>query len=146
MKIKFNKSSKNAITLIALVISILIIIILTGIALNIALDDSGTISRTSNASRDYKYDNVYEELHTIILTAQTEDIRNEPTLKSVVSYLLNDTENEYIISSESQADNSENVGDIQTANDVAGKTEVFIIFKDFEFRLDDDLKLHKIQF
>ncbi len=58
--LKFKKISKKqkwqerGITLIALVITIIILLILTGVTLNIALSDNGLFSKTKKAAEDYK--------------------------------------------------------------------------------------------
>ena len=146
MKNIFNKNSSSAITLISLVITIIVLLILAGVSLNISINNSDLINKTASTVKNQDYITVFEELQSIILAAQTEDIRNESNLKSVVKYLLNDSQNDYTISSKSKIDDPDNIGDIDSESQITPDTnEIFIIFKDKEIKLDKDLKLHKIE-
>ena len=136
MKIKINSNSESAITLIALVITIIVLIILAGVTLSLVIGDSGMISRTKDAVIVYNYDSIYEELYLKILEAQTTNIKAEPALKIIVEFLINDTENDYTISTFSQLDNPDDVGNIKNSSDLIGdETEIYIIYKNCEFKL-----------
>ena len=51
---KKQKLQERGITLIALVVTIIILLILSGVTLNIALSDNGLFSKTKKATEDYK--------------------------------------------------------------------------------------------
>ena len=147
MKIKINSNSESAITLIALVITIIVLIILAGVTLSLVIGDSGMISRTKDAVIVYNYDSIYEELYLKILEAQTTNIKAEPALKIIVEFLINDTENDYTISTFSQLDNPDDVGNIKNSSDLIGdETEIYIIYKNCEFKLDSNMKLYKTNY
>ncbi len=58
---KKQKLQERGITLIALVVTIIILLILSGVTLNIALSDNGLFSKTKKAAEDYKEDQNDEE-------------------------------------------------------------------------------------
>ncbi len=66
-KLKFKKIAKKqklqerGITLISLVVTIIILLILTGVTLNIALSDNGLFNKTKKAAEDYKQAQSEEE-------------------------------------------------------------------------------------
>ena len=62
--------NQKAITLIALIITIIILLILAGVTINIILGENGLISLTKNAGEDYIKAGLKEELETEILNIQ----------------------------------------------------------------------------
>lgn len=137
--------SNSAVTIMGLIVTILVLLILTGVALQITIDNTGIIPKTSNTAMKFNYDSAYEELKSKILEAQGENIREEPTLGSIIDFLKLDSNHDYTFNSESRKTNPTNIGNISSSSDLTGnETEIFIIYDDFEFKLDDDLILSKV--
>ena len=67
-----NLKSNKAITLIALVITIVILIILAGVLINVTLGNNGIINRAKNTVDDYKKAQYYEEINIEILEEEME--------------------------------------------------------------------------
>ena len=91
-KIKYQP---NAITLIALVITIIILIILAGVTLNLALGENGIFNKSKQGANKYMMESVKEELLLIIHDKELEYVKLEkeltlnelknPTIKDVES-------------------------------------------------------------
>ena len=76
-----NKKTKiqenKAITLIALVITIIVLIILAGVAINLTLGQNGLVTRAKQASENYRIAKEKEELQLEIADIQTQTIKEE---------------------------------------------------------------------
>ena len=76
-----NKNTKiqenKAITLIALVITIIVLIILTGVAINLAFGQNGLVAKAKQASENYRIAKEKEELELEIVDIQTQTIKEE---------------------------------------------------------------------
>ena len=76
-----NKNTKiqenKAITLIALVITIIVLIILTGVAINLAFGQNGLVPKAKQASENYRIAKEKEELEIEIVDIQTQTIKEE---------------------------------------------------------------------
>ena len=76
-----NKKTKiqenKAITLIALVITIIVLIILAGVAINLTLGQNGLFARAKQASENYRIAKEKEELQLEIADIQTQTIKEE---------------------------------------------------------------------
>ena len=68
--------SPHAITLIALIITIIIMLILAGITLNLTLGEHGIFKTAQNAGKEYKKAEIKEEIELAILDIQGEEIQN----------------------------------------------------------------------
>ena len=66
---KKQKLQERGITLIALVVTIVILLILSGVTLNIALSDNGLFDKTKKATEEYKAATVDEEKQIAMLEA-----------------------------------------------------------------------------
>ncbi len=65
---KKQKLQERGITLIALVVTIIILLILTGVTLNIALSDGGLFSKTREAAKKYQTESEREALEMSIMS------------------------------------------------------------------------------
>ena len=85
-KIKVKKILKKlrlqekGITLIALVVTIVILLILAGVTINIALSDNGLFGKAKEASEEYQKAQLKEEIETEILNLQTETLKSKKEL------------------------------------------------------------------
>ena len=68
--------SSNAITLIALIITIIIMLILVGITLNLTLGEHGIFTTAKNASDEYSKQEAREKLELVLLDMQSEKVTN----------------------------------------------------------------------
>ena len=77
MDIKTKIKHRNAITLIALVVTIIVLLILAGVTLSIAIDNGGLIGKARNAKETYKQGEINDlkslnTLDEIIVNAMAE--------------------------------------------------------------------------
>ena len=134
-----NKQLKNrkGITLIALVITIIILIILTTVAINLSFGKNGIIDKVRQSKEETLKSQALEELKIKILETQTEKEGNA-TLEDVVNTLKNDTNNDYIISLTKIATINGEIPNIVNA------TEIFVIYKKYQFKIDRSLTIRLI--
>lgn len=71
---------QKGITLIALVITIIVLIILAGVAINLSIGENGIFSKSIQAREQYKMAEAKEELELAILEIQTEHAENNTEL------------------------------------------------------------------
>ena len=67
---------QKGITLIALVVTIVILVILAGVAINLTLGENGIFTKAQYAKEQYEMAAVREELNLAMLEIQTEEINN----------------------------------------------------------------------
>ena len=67
-----SKKNENGITLIALVVTIVILIILATISINLILGDGGLVSRSQKSGEEYKIAGAREKLDITLGDAQIE--------------------------------------------------------------------------
>lgn len=77
--------SNKAITLIALVITIIILIILAGVSINILFDGDGIVNKAKKSAKEYEEETAREKLEIKLLDLKTEKVSNS-----------NYNENEYL--------------------------------------------------
>lgn len=66
------KNSKNGVTLLALVVTIIVLLILAGIAMTLVIGDNGIFSRTKKAKETYEESKAREKLELILSDLQIE--------------------------------------------------------------------------
>lgn len=72
----FKRKNQNGITLIALIITIIILLILAGVTISVLTGDSGLLSTTKRAGEEYTKAQLKEELEIEIVNIQSEKIGN----------------------------------------------------------------------
>ena len=75
-KAKMQKLQEKGITLIALVVTIVILLILAGVTLNIALSDNGLFNKAKKAVEDYKAASESEAISIYMISSQLEGKEN----------------------------------------------------------------------
>ena len=76
--LKRADTSQNGITLIALIITIIILIILAGITINLTVGDNGIFSKAKEARKQHEIADAREKIEIAMLDIQTEKIsKNE---------------------------------------------------------------------
>ena len=73
---KINKIGKNAITLIALVITIIIILILAGVTLTILIGENGLFAKTIKTKEMYEQKSAKERLELVLKEMQIDKRAN----------------------------------------------------------------------
>lgn len=112
-----EKSNKNGITLIALVITIIVLLILSAIILNMLMGDSGIIHKANTAKENTNYSTAYEEIQTKVLEAQSQK-EGKAKLTDIIEQLKNDSQYEYIINHTSQMASLSNKGTITSLENI----------------------------
>jgi len=72
-KLKINKAS--GITLIALVVTIIVLLILAGISIQMLTGDNGILNRAEQAVKEYSDANELEKIQIAVLSVQTQNER-----------------------------------------------------------------------
>ena len=85
---KKQKIQERGITLIALVVTIIILLILAGVTLNIALSDNGLFNKAKKAADDYNKKSIEEELQILFAEKQLDYYANNSSVKADVTDLL----------------------------------------------------------
>ena len=85
-----KKQNQKGITLIALVITIIVLLILAGITINLTVGQNGILNRAQEAGKNYKESEVRENVELALLDLQTEVIFDNQDL--TVEYALNKLE------------------------------------------------------
>ena len=82
-----NVNSQSGITIVALVITIVILIILAGISVGAITNDNGIISQATNAKNDIQYQQWSEKIDAAIIDVETKHVN--PTFDDVCQELKN---------------------------------------------------------
>ena len=96
--IKTNDFKNNGITLIALVVTIVVLLILAGISIGALTGDNGIINHAKDAKRDTEYAQWEEQIDVAIIDAESK--HRNPTMNDVIEEL----KNKEIINDEGQVD------------------------------------------
>ena len=111
---KIKKQAKG-ITLIALVVTIIVLLILAGVALNLTIGQNGIFTRANEAVIINENANVYEQLQLVITDYQMEDIENKTSTNILDKLASNGIINE---------DNSLNVDTLMGKSMKTGKGSI----------------------
>ena len=87
LNLKF-KNDKRGITLIALIITIIILLILAGISIAALTGDSGIIERAKNAKKESEISSLKEQISLAIIQAELK--HRDATLDNVIEELVNE--------------------------------------------------------
>ena len=86
--VKKQKLQEKGITLIALVVTIIILLILAGVTLNIALSDNGLFSKSKKVATDYNQKSIEEKLQLLYAEKIMEDNDSNTKVKTDVTDVL----------------------------------------------------------
>ncbi len=121
----FKGRNKNGITLIALVITIVVLLILAGVSVSMLTGDNGIITQAQKAKEETEYSSWSERIDLAII--ETESKYGNPTMDDIINELINDN-----IILEDDKDNEElrNKGVITTVDGtkIEGKLNDYIKF------------------
>ena len=89
----------KGVTLIALVITIIVLLILAGITINLTLGENGLLGRTNETVEEHNKQEATEKINFKITTLQIHTYANEqrfPTLQELANAFCEDEEIEYV--------------------------------------------------
>ena len=81
--------NKNGITLIALVITIIVLLILAGVVLNLTLGENGILKKAEQAGEQYKISEILEKLELEKVDLYARKNGQTPTLQEYIDHLIN---------------------------------------------------------
>ena len=124
-------TSNAAITLIALIITIIVLLILAGVTLNMVMGDSGIFSKANNAKNKTEVAQYEEELRMCILELQTDTATNGTTfnMETIKNKLVE------------KVKELENTDDIEFPTEET-ETKLEGTYKGYEFYVDDKYAAH----
>ena len=129
-----KKLTKNSgITLIALVITIIVLLILAGVTIMSVTGENGILSRSISAREETKKAQALEELKEKIMEVQI-DKKGDATLQDIIEALESDTKNNYMVSTELATITN-------TMPNLADKTELYVLYKDYWFKINSKLEV-----
>ena len=131
---KDKVKSFKGITLIALVITIILLLILAGVTINGIFNNNGLFSKVINSKEETLKSQSLEELKLKVNEIQLEK-KGQVSLKDIAISLKNDTENKYIVSVDSNS--NENSEDEQFEN----SNKTYVIYKNYKFIIDNNFEI-----
>lgn len=135
-------TSNRGITLIALIITIIVLLLLTGVVITLSLSDNGIFYWAKQARNLTNKQEATDRMNLKILTAQTNkyaENQEMPTLKELSEMLKEDEEIQYITEASKVASVEYNVTS-------ENPTSIYVKLKEYsyEFEINSQLKLAKI--
>ena len=130
-----NQKKEYGITLVALVITIIVLIILAGISIGMIVKNGGLLLKTETAKNETMKSQALEELRLLVTNVEIEKQGNA-TLTDIVDALDNDSENEYIVSLEQTSSINGKIPDLSNAE------KIYVTYKKFEFEIDKNLNVY----
>ena len=129
-KFRENKIRKNsAITLIALVITIVVLLILAGVSLSVILGDNGILSKAKESKDKTEIAKYEEELETCVLDLQVEE--------AGTTFDMEVLRNKFV----EKVKENENTDDIEIVSE-EGNATIEGVYKGYEFTIDEKYVVH----
>ena len=133
-----KRNFEKGITLVALVITIIVLIILAGISINLVLGENGIIKKAKEATIEYDKQEAIEKINFKIASIQISNYeKNEKTtLQDLADALCEDEEVEYVTLETKKVASIEKII-------VGNATSIFTKFKknEYEFEIGDNLQI-----
>ena len=121
-KIKKYRNRNSGITLIALVVTIVVLLILAGISIGALTSDNGIINQTHDAKNDTEYAGWEEQIDLAIIDAENK--HREPSLDDIKEEL----KNKGVIDDYSQVDKDGVITTNEPVYEIAGKLDDYLPF------------------
>ncbi len=128
--IKFP-TSNSAITLIALIITIIVLLILAGVTLNMVMGDSGIFSKANQAKNKTEVAQYEEELRMCVLEIQTDEATNGTTFGI-------DTIRKNLVEKVKELENTEEI----EITSPEGNATIEGTYKGYEYKIDEKYVVH----
>ena len=126
-----NQKSNSAITLIALIITIIVLLILAGVTLNMVMGENGIFGKANNAKNKTEVAQYEEELRMCVLELQTDAATNGTTFN------METIKNKFV----EKVKELENTTEIEFPTEES-ETRLDGIYKGYEFYIDDKYAAH----
>ena len=126
------KENNKAITLIALVVTIVVLIILAGVAISLTLGDNGIFNKAKYGKEQYQIAEAKEHIEMKITELQVK-MEGKATLQDVIDYLSDDEETTYYVS-------LDQIASTTGETTVGDASEVYVVYKVYQFKVDKKLK------
>lgn len=139
---KKEKGKNKGITLIALIITVIVLLILAGVILNLSLGNHGLFSQSQNSAQIYNKEEATQTLHMKITSLQMKkyvDQQQLPNLQELADGLCEDEEMEYV-QLESRATASLNKIVVGENKSIFTKIKKY----PYEFEINEQLQLASI--
>ena len=130
-----KQKKEYGITLVALVITIIVLIILAGISIGMIAKNGGLLLNTETAKDETIKSQALEELRLLVTNVEIEKQGNA-TLTDIVDALDKDSENEYTISLEQTSSINGKIPDLSNTE------KIYVTYKKFEFEIDKNLNVY----
>ena len=132
----------RGITLVALVITIIVLLILAGVTIYLTIGENGLLNRTEGAVTEHTKQEATQTMNLKISTIQIQcytEKQKLPNLQYLADKLCEDNEIEYVIKKEKDVANLNKI-------DVTGVSSIFTKIKKYpyEFEIDSSLRLASI--
>ena len=126
---KLQNNRQSGITLIALVITIIVLIILAGVAINLTLGQNGLLNRTKEAREKYEIASAKEYIELKIDECIIEK-GGEASLQDIIDYLAEDSSVTYYVA-------LEEVGLVAGEVDIGSPKEIYVVYNSYQFKVDE---------
>lgn len=141
-KLKMNLKSREGITLISLVVTIIILIILASISISMMLGNNGLLNKAQTASDETKKSQATETMNLKITNIQISsyaETQELPNLQYLADKLCEDNDMEYVLTASKEHASLDKI-------DVTNISSIFTKLKDYpyEFEINSSLQLASI--
>lgn len=141
-KLKMNLKSKEGITLISLVVTIIILIILASISISMILGNNGLLNKAQTASDETKKSQATETMNLKITNIQISsyaETQELPNLQYLADKLCDDNDMEYVLTASKEHASLDKI-------DVTNFSSIFTKLKEYpyEFEINSSLQLASI--
>ena len=130
-----KQKKEYGITLVALVITIIVLIILAGISIGMIAKNGGLLLNTETAKDETIKSQALEELRLLVTNVEIEK-KGNATLTDIVDALDKDSENEYTISLEQTSSINGKIPDLSNTE------KIYVTYKKLEFEIDKNLNVY----
>lgn len=140
-KSTINRNAKG-VTLVALVVTIIVLLILSGIVVSLTVGNNGLFGRSEKATQEHIKQEAKEAMNMKITSIQIESYtENEklPDLQYLADKLCEDNEMEYVIKKEKKQANLNKI-DVSDVNSIFTKIRKY----PYEFEINNELQLASI--
>ena len=133
---KLLEKEQKGITLIALIITIIVLIILAGVAINLTLGQNGLLNRTKEAREKYEIASAKEYIELKIDECIIEK-GGDASLQDIIDYLAEDSSVTYYVA-------LEEVGLVTGEVDIGSPKEIYVVYNSYQFKVDESKKVEFI--
>lgn len=143
---KYIREQKG-ITLIALVITIIILLIIAGIAINSILGENGLLKQASTSKNKTEYTSAYEAIRLKIMEVNTDTLTNQgrkATLYEIAQYLSQDTETQVLVKQYNATAKVDGAGVIPQESELTNFTVQAKNYEEYTFLIGQTCTIEKV--